>query len=148
MILTNLRDLRRYEKVNPNFKKAFDFLLNTDLASLSGGKIDVDGANVFVKLANSQLKTAENAKLEVHNKYLDIQIPISKPEVFGWINRGDLKFPVADFDEAKDVQFFTDTPTTLSTVVPGECIIFFPEDAHAPLIGEGEIQKIIVKVAI
>ena len=35
-----------------------------------------------------------------------------------------------------------------ATLVPGEFIIFSPEDGHAPLIGEGEIKKIIIKVVV
>ena len=32
------------------------------------------------------------------------------------------------------------------TLSPGEFVIFFPEDAHAPCIGEGVIRKMVAKV--
>jgi biofilm protein TabA len=148
MILTSIQDLSRYVNVHPNLKTAIDFLQNTDLGALTGEKIEVDGDKVFIKLANTKLLTPEDAKFEVHNKYLDIQIPLSASETFGWGNRKELKAPKGEFDEKKDLLFFADKPTTYVTVLPGECIIFFPEDAHAPLVGEGNIQKVIVKVAI
>jgi biofilm protein TabA len=31
---------------------------------------------------------------------------------------------------------------------PGTFAIFFPEDAHAPMAGEGLIHKVVVKVAV
>jgi YhcH/YjgK/YiaL family protein len=30
----------------------------------------------------------------------------------------------------------------------GQFAIFFPEDVHAPMIGEGEIKKVVIKVKI
>jgi YhcH/YjgK/YiaL family protein len=148
MILSSINELSRYESTNPNFKAAFKFLQTTDLASLSGEKIVLDGEKMFVKLANTELVPAESGKLEVHNKYIDIQVPVSAEEIFGWANRNTLKEPKAEFNETRDLQFYADKPTSFIRVVPGECIIFFPEDAHAPLIGEGTIQKVIIKVAI
>lgn len=148
MILTNVQDLSRYVNIHPNLKTAFDFLQNTDLTTLAGDKIEVDGDKVFIKLADTSLLSPKDAKLEVHNKYLDIQIPLSTSESFGWANRNEMKEPKGEFDEKKDLLFFADKPTTYVKVLPGECIIFFPEDAHAPLIGEGNIRKVIVKVAV
>ena len=31
---------------------------------------------------------------------------------------------------------------------PGEFVIFFPEDAHAPCIGNGKMKKMVVKVKL
>ena len=45
-------------------------------------------------------------------------------------------------------EFFNDAPSTYFTILPGEFAIFFPGDGHAPLIGEGETKKIIIKVAV
>ena len=46
----------------------------------------------------------------------------------------------------KDIQFFDDEPQTFYTLRPGQFTILFPEDGHAPMIGEGDVRKIIVKV--
>lgn len=46
----------------------------------------------------------------------------------------------------KDIRFFDDEPETFYTLRPGQFTIFFPEDGHAPMIGEGNVRKIIVKV--
>ncbi|MBP8115537.1 MAG: YhcH/YjgK/YiaL family protein, partial [Chitinophagaceae bacterium] len=30
----------------------------------------------------------------------------------------------------------------------GQFVIFFPEDVHAPMIGEGDIKKLVIKVKL
>ena len=34
------------------------------------------------------------------------------------------------------------------TVRPGEFLIVYPEDAHAPIIGRGKLRKLIAKVKL
>ena len=48
------------------------------------------------------------------------------------------------YDPIKDIVFFRDAPENLITVRAGQLIVFFPEDAHAPLIGDGGIVRKLV----
>ncbi|MDE2118816.1 MAG: YhcH/YjgK/YiaL family protein, partial [Betaproteobacteria bacterium] len=48
----------------------------------------------------------------------------------------------------KDIRFFHDAPASWIAVPPGTFCIFFPEDAHAPLVATGNIRKAIFKVAV
>jgi YhcH/YjgK/YiaL family protein len=66
----------------------------------------------------------------------------------GWRSRSECSQPVAKYDSQQDVEFFADAAAAWIDVQPGELAIFFPDDAHAPLVGSGEIHKIVVKVAI
>ncbi|MEI8271969.1 MAG: YhcH/YjgK/YiaL family protein, partial [Paludibacter sp.] len=43
---------------------------------------------------------------------------------------------------------YNDKPTCYLTIELGEFFIVYPEDAHAPLIGKGNIRKLIAKVKI
>lgn len=148
MIIDNLESASRYENLNPLFKKAFDYLKSLDFSKLEAGKVELEGRDLHVSISNSKLKTTENAKLEVHDNYIDIQMPVSKAEGFGWIHRSNLKKEAAPFNTEKDIQFFEDKSETYFSIEPGNFAIFFPEDAHAPCIGEGEILKIVVKVRV
>jgi conserved hypothetical protein len=94
------------------------------------------------------LKSKTETKLETHRKFIDIQIPITREEIFGWKSLKNLKMPTQEYDSQNDFQLFEDEPSTYIRVLPGEFIIFSPEDAHAPLIGEGITRKIILKVAV
>ena len=37
-------------------------------------------------------------------------------------------------------------PQTYYTLLPGQFTVLFPDDGHAPMVGEGHVRKIIVKV--
>ena len=62
---------------NPYYAKALEYIQTTDLNSLPLGKHLIDGENLFVNIVDSDMKTPQQARLEVHDKYIDIQIPLS-----------------------------------------------------------------------
>ena len=63
---------------NKYYQAALEYIKTTDLAALENGKHLIDGENLFVNIVDSAMKTPEQARLEVHDKYIDIQIPLSK----------------------------------------------------------------------
>lgn len=133
---------------NPNYAKALEYIRTTDLNSLEPGKHLIDGDNLFVNIVDSQMKTPEQARLEVHDKYIDIQVPLSKSETFGVKPRSECKEPDGEFNSEKDILFFKDKDWKTVTVEPGKAITFDTATAHAPLIGEGTIHKAIFKVKV
>ncbi|MBS7274856.1 MAG: YhcH/YjgK/YiaL family protein [Bacteroidales bacterium] len=133
---------------NPYYLKALEYIENTDLATLENGKHFIDGDNLFVNIVDSNMKTPEQARLEVHDKYIDIQIPLDKEESFGVKPRSECKEADGEFNTEKDILFFKDKDWTTVTVKVGEAITFEPHTAHAPLIGEGTIHKAIFKVKV
>ena len=72
MILDTLQNCGLYETIHPRFKKAFDFLQNTDLATLPLGKVELDGKNLFINVVEITGKTANEVRLETHNRYICI----------------------------------------------------------------------------
>ena len=79
--------------------------------------------------------------------YIDIQVLIrGEEESFGWSERRELKKPLGEFSVENDIQLFDDVPQTYYTMRPGQFTVLFPEDGHAPMVGEGTVRKIIVKV--
>jgi len=133
---------------NPNYLKSVEYIENTDLEKLELGKHMIDGDNLFVNIVESQLKTPEQARLEVHNNYIDIQVPLSGAESFGVKPRHACEEPDGEFNTEKDILFYKDKDWTTVTIEPGQAITFDPETAHAPLIGEGVIRKAIFKVKV
>lgn len=148
MILGSLKDSARYEHIHPLIKKAFDYLKSMDFTNAESGKTEIQGTDLFLSVSDSKLKNESDAKIEVHDKYIDIQVPISKTEKMGWTARCDLKTPKDKFNTEKDIQFFEDKSSLIFPVVPGNFVIFFPEDGHAPCIGEGSVKKIVVKIKL
>ncbi len=148
MIADSLKNYKSYLSICPRLEKAFDFIFSNDLASFADGRHDIDGDNIFAMISSPQLKRPEDAPVETHRRYLDIQLVLSGKEAFGWISADDLTSPEAPFDEAKDICFWKDIPTMQFELHEGQMAIFLPEDGHAPMIGEGQIKKCIVKVLL
>ena len=86
--------------------------------------------------------------LEAHRKHIDIHVPISNEETIGWASIKHLRNITKKYDETTDFEYFGDEPQSYITVRPGQCAIFFPEDAHAPNIGVGRHRKYCIKIAI
>jgi len=148
MILDSLENAGLYESVQPHFKQAFEFIKSYDLETLSLGKYELDGKNLFVNVVEVAGKTADEAKMETHQNYIDIQIPVNKTEIMGWISAGKLTETVQEYNPEKDIAFFADKATNFLNVQPKEFVIFFPTDAHQPGIAEGLLRKIIVKILV
>ena len=148
MIFDTLDNAGRYEALHKNFLKAFQFLKRSDLATLAEGRYDIDGDTIFAIVAKDQGREKDEAQLEIHNKYIDIQMVLEGVDEMGWKARSACSNMIAEFDNEKDIQFIADVPTSWVTTTPGHFAIFFPEDAHLPLIAKGIIHKVIVKIAV
>lgn len=148
MIYSTLAESARIENLHPQFKKLFDYLKENDLLNGELGRFELDGNNLFINNVDSPLYKAEERSLEAHKEYLDIQIPLDAPETFGIKATADCKTIKSAYNEEKDILFFEDKPANFVTVYPGEFIILYPEDAHAPLIGEGKVRKLVVKIRL
>ncbi|MBO4992700.1 MAG: YhcH/YjgK/YiaL family protein [Alistipes sp.] len=149
MILDSLKNKAQYAALHPRFQAVFDFIDNNDVASLPCGRHDIDGDNIFVMVQELDLREVSAARLELHRKYIDIQLLLSGPnEVFGWSEKKDCLTAETEFDEQKDIQLFTDIPQCFYSVGEGQFSILFPEDGHAPMLGEGHVKKCIFKVAL
>ncbi|MFT3754282.1 MAG: YhcH/YjgK/YiaL family protein [Paludibacter sp.] len=148
MILDSLENAGLYESIHPRFKQAFDFLRSTDLVALPLGKVELDGKNLFVNVVDAAGKTPDVARMETHNQYIDIQVPVTGTETMGWIAGNKLNEVTESYNADKDITFFADKATNFIVVNPFEFAVFFPQDGHQPQIFEGTIKKLIVKVLV
>ncbi len=148
MILDSIANSAKYESINPRFKAAFDYIKNTDFNKMEPGKVFLDEKNLYINFAETKGKTQQEAKMETHKDYIDIQIPFTQAETMGWTPTANLKDPIDPYNPEKDITKYTDQAQAYFTVQPGQFAIFFPEDGHQPGIGEGTFRKIIVKVRV
>lgn len=146
MIIDKIENLEKYAALNPLFRAVADFVRNNDLNALPLGLTEIIGKDLFVNTQQTQPKTKEMAKMESHDKYIDIQVPLSAPEVMGYTPRVEL--PEAPYNEGDDISFYEGYSKNYFTIEPGMFAIFFPQDAHAPAISETGVHKMIFKVLV
>ena len=147
MILDTLSNAAKYAGLKEGISEAFGFLDQPGLAELPEGKYEIMGDRVYAIVAREHGRKVSDGELEGHRKYLDIQYVISGDESMGWAPREGLANSV-DYDAEKDLEFFKGNPESIVCVPTGSFAIFLPTDAHLPLIGNGPIHKVIVKVAV
>ncbi len=145
MIVDRLENLKNYAGVNPLFDKVVEFLNSHDLTALEVGKIEIQGKELFAKVAQTKPKTKEQARIEAHKDYLDIQIPVSDAEEMGYTPLKDCK-EATPYNPEKDVTFYEGLAESYVKVKPGMFAIFFPQDGHAPGVTPTGLKKVIVKV--
>lgn len=148
MIIDTLSRGTRYARMHPLFMRAFEFLASTDLEGLPAGRTAIDGERLYVSVDAEEGRGREGARLEIHRKYIDIQVTIAGLDEIGWRPLSTCTDPAGPFALDRDVGFFNDPPDTWLALHQGLFAIFFPEDAHAPLAGRDALRKAIVKVLL
>ena len=146
MIIDTIENLGKYTTLNPLIADVVEFLKNHNLQTMETGKYPIKDKDLFVNLQVANQRTKDTAFLETHIDMIDIQIPVTCAETFGYTPLCDL--PAFEYNAEKDITKYGDTkPQTYVTVKPGQFVIFFPQDGHAPcIIDEQEIKKVIFKV--
>lgn len=148
MIIDSLSNAHRYLSVHPRFAAAFDFINNQDLSTIQVGKYPIDGPELHASVSVKDGYDRATAKFECHDHWIDIQVCPEGKEQFGWSARQRVSNRLGEYNSEKDVTFWNDTPETYFTLQAGQFAIFFPEDVHAPQIGEGPMRKLVVKIKV
>jgi YhcH/YjgK/YiaL family protein len=137
-----------YKSLHPLLERAFRHLADTDLRRLAPGRHPVDGDRMYLSIDHVHGRGRDRARLEAHRRYIDVQYTIEGDEEIGWMPLASCGPMAGPFDADKDVGFFDTRPTSWLAVPEGTFVVFFPQDAHAPLAGRGALKKAVMKVAV
>ncbi|MEO5912002.1 MAG: YhcH/YjgK/YiaL family protein [Pelobium sp.] len=147
MIIDTLANADKYIALHPLFAKAFEYIKATNLAAIEVGKYEIsEGLKAIVSDKAGMTEEESIAKFECHNNNIDIQLCISGKETIGWKPRTECKDQKGDYNPEKDVLFFNDAPDMYFGLTDNQFAIFYPEDVHAPMIAEGVVKKMVIKV--
>ena len=146
MILDTLDKLEKYGYISPLMDKVVDFFRKTDLASLEPGRIDLQGDDLFVNVNRQGAQMRDEAPIEAHREYIDIQVPISSDEEMGFLSAPFMPAHSKAYNADRDVAFYPGLCDTYLNVRKGMFVVFFPGEGHAPAITRDGILKLIVKI--
>lgn len=146
MILDKLQNASRYYSLHPLFEKAFRFLKETDLTTIPIGQQAIEDKNLFAIISEGSGIGEEDARLEVHRKYIDIQYVISGTDHMGWKDLAQCEAPNDPYTEERDAAFFPDKTNNWFDVPAGSFTIFYPDDAHAAMITKENVKKVVLKI--
>ena len=147
MIYDSMENLNRYMHINPRLDSALRYLQSGEWRTLPAGRSEVDGQRMFVNV--DHYATSGEKLLETHRQYVDIQCVVEGEETIGVAEADSLTESCA-YDGGRDIAFWKSTRDyTRLTMRPGQFLILFPGEAHAPgmnLSGEAQVHKAVVKV--
>ncbi|WP_043589229.1 YhcH/YjgK/YiaL family protein [Geminisphaera colitermitum] len=145
--LDTISDLN-YFGLGGHFQAAFRYLhdLRKSRAHVCG-KTSILGDKVWVNgISKNGCPKAGEMEFEYHKRYADVHWCMTGEETIAWSPNADGMTPSGAFETSKDCGMLRGA---VSNVVhlKGDCfVILFPGEPHAPLIGEGLITKVCVKV--
>ncbi len=148
MIFASISQADRYAALHPLFPRAFEFIRATDLKLLQPGIHQIIDKQLFVIVEEANGRTRADAKLECHRKYIDIQLVLEGTDEMGWKPLANCHQPMDDYNKDRDIRFFNDAADSWISTPANTFCIFFPEDAHAPLVSSGKIRKLVFKIAV
>jgi len=138
---------QQYHKNKEAWDKAFAFLKNTNLDTLSAGKYPIDGDKVYASVTVAPSKEFDQSKWESHRNYIDLQYVIKGKEKIGVAPVASATV-VSPYDPTKDLANYT-AEGKYYTAEPGTFFLFFPQNAHRPNIkvdGYDTVKKIVIKI--
>lgn len=145
MILDRLDNIDCYKEMHPLFPEIFKRLKETDWQAQQPGKMEC--GDYYINVEEVEKRGRSEARCEAHDRYIDIQVPITETEEVGYRSRQSCT-EVLSASAERDIVFYEGEADQFFTLAPGSFAIFFPQDAHAPIVGEGRTKKLVVKVPV
>jgi len=148
MVVDHLENAERYYTLHPAFADAFDFLRRHINSTLEPGRHEVDGDRIYMMSVKGGGHGHTDIVVESHQQYIDIHLTLEGLEEIGWLPHSHCADRQTEYDAAGDCELFKDQPISWTALPAGTFAIYFPEDAHAPMVGQGAVRKLVAKVAV
>ena len=116
------------------------------------GEYEIEGRDIYAIVVSADTKLPRDCTFETHENFVDLQYCVAGGEIIFWQPEAQLT-PKGPYSEEEDVTLFVepvDEPaSTRLKMKPDTFAIFFPQDAHAPLVHDGlnkTVRKVVVKI--
>lgn len=148
MIVDSIFNLKMYSHLHKLFPIAFNHLSKLSTDSIKNETIELSGKDLFLITSIKKGRSKNDAYLESHQRYIDIQFCLSGVDQIGWKSTKICSNIKEAYQPEADICFYFDLPEKWYSILPNYFAIIFPEDAHAPSVSEDILYKAIIKVAI
>ena len=157
MIVGNIKDFSSRDfAYSKNLQVAFDYINEKGLKgllALPNGKILLkEDGEVYLNRSSYVGKAFEDAKIEGHEKWLDIQIVLKGSEDIGYVDKRkyDESNITVPYNAEKDKTNYEGRLDGIITTQAGYFCLVFPNDLHKPCIKVDDevIEKAVIKVKI
>jgi len=144
-------DTNEYEElvVDKIWQEVFSWL-HTVSTDTKNGIHEIRGHDIYANVMFEPTIARLNNVFEVHRQYIDLHFCVDGGEIIEYADPQKL-VSKNEYDAEKDAQLFlmNENPEWAQKMVAGDFAIFYPGEAHAPKIQDGEndqIKKVVVKI--
>lgn len=152
MIYENLSNAKKYAVFVPGMDKVLRAAEEYSPDSYPGGRVTIDGDEIYLNLASYETHPNQEAVLEAHRKYIDVMIMVEGTETIHVKNVERLNRVTKEYDPNLDALLAElDPDVSVVRMEPGDVLVLFPQDAHAPGCHAERpcaVKKIIGKISI
>jgi len=151
VIAMHIKHWRDHFPMEGVWARAFHFLEALRADSPLQDRVVLDDEGTYARVMRYDTRMPDNAVLEAHDRYIDVQMSLVAGEEIAWYDRDTLRIKTP-YDPQTDVVFFEHDATPLGRVrnTPFLCSVYFPEDPHMPQLPlDGiiaPVTKAVVKV--
>lgn len=152
MIFDQMKNASCYQGVLPAVTTALEKMAAYTPDNYPGGKVTIDGDNLFLLLNTYETRDPAVAQFEAHEKYIDVMYMVEGEEIIYVKPTDALSTITKEYDPAIDALLAKlDSDATPVRLTAGSFVVLFPQDAHAPACYDTApqtVKKIIGKVKI
>lgn len=152
MIFDQMKNASCYKGILPAVTTALEKMAAYTPDNYPGGKVEIDGDNLFLLLNTYETRDPANAQFEAHEKYIDVMYMVEGEEIIYVKPTDCLQEITKPYDQAIDALLAKlDDDAIPVRLTAGTFVILFPQDAHAPACYDTvpqTVKKIIGKVKI
>lgn len=146
MICDYLNAAARYAGLGARFAAAFDYLQRANAGDFKMGQTILLPDEVWAAVVQKPGRPAAAAGFEYHAQFADVHLCLRGRERMGWRENAAGLAVRSAFKADEDFGLYEGTPEEFVSLAGDRFAIFFPGELHAPLIADGELTKICVKV--
>ena len=157
MIVGNIKDFSQKDfGYSKNLQIAFAYLNRLGIEGLlaleSGKHVIKEDGEVYLNRSSYVGKEFKDAKIEGHEKWLDIQLVLKNEEDIGYVDKRkyDEKNITSPYNSEKDKANYEGDLDAVVRLSSGYFCLVYPNDLHKPCIkvNDETIEKAVVKVKI
>ncbi len=144
MKVVKVEDFCAEDRIGNVVKK---FLAENDVKAIEVGKYPLENGALVNVL---EYETKESYKFEAHKRFIDVQMLVEGEEniFYAPLSAGE---PTVEYNDVKDVQFYSCKEYETLYIQPFEAAILYPEDLHAPNNAVGaprKNKKLVFKIPV
>lgn len=145
MIINALKNISLYKDVYTHLPEAIDFLQKNDFSELVEGKNDFNDNFYIVKIKGEKNPNFEGV-LEVHKEWIDIHIPLNTNDIIAYKELSFCRNIEKEYNEENDYMLYREQDSCIAVLPIQYFCIIDTTMTHMAMLGEGSIEKLVIKI--